>query len=354
MSPAIPVDKMTPLERRDAYFRHLPYDRIPCNPSIGDHAATVLGVSVAEYHQLPQIMARAQVAAYRLYGHDAVGVGPGSTGIAEAVGSKVRFPEQSTPLIWQNVIQRKTDLDNLTIPDPHTGGRFGIFLEALEILKETVGQEVPVSLTLGGPVSTAGGLIGTETLLRVFRKDPEFAHRLLRFALDATLPFVREVARLGVSFGIVDPVSSGSLLSPAFYTEFAQPYQTELIREIKGLGSSAMLHICGDTSKNWVQMAGTGANVLSLDNRVDLAEAKREVGDIVALAGNVNPYDSMFLGKPKDVEADALSCIRKGFDCKAGYVLAMGCGLPIPTPQENVHALMNAARKHGRYPLVPV
>ena len=36
-----------------------------------------------------------------------------------------------------------------------------------------------------------------------------------------------------------------------------------------------------------------------------------------------------------------------------GYILGLGCALPINTPPENVHALMAAARDYGRWPLEP-
>jgi len=347
------LDRLTPLERMRAFREGKSYDRIPCVPSIGDHAATVLGIKVSDYNLNPQLMAAAQIAAYRLYGHDSVGVGPGSTGIAEAVGSVVRFPEQSTPLIEKPLLTVKANLDDVDLPDPRRSGRFPVFLEALEVLVEKLGAEVPISLTLGGPVSTAAGLRGTEWLLRDFRVDPEFAHTLLDFAVRATVPFVREVARLGVGFNIVDPVSSGSLLSPQQYIEFAAPHQTRLISEIKAAGASAMLHICGDTRRSWGQMANTGASALSLDNVIDLAAAKQAIGHQITLAGNIDPTATMYLGTPQDVERDAKRCLRDGHDAPAGYILAIGCGLPIFTPHENVHALMNVSRDLGRYPINP-
>lgn len=204
-------------------------------------------------------MAEAQIAAYRTYGHDSVGVGPGSTGIAEAIGSKVAFPEQSTPFIAEHAVKHISDLDELEVPDPRRDGRFPVFLAALKILVEELGEEVPVSLTVGGPTSTAGNLRGTENLLRDLYYHPEFAHRLLRYAVDSTIPFVEEAAKLGVKFGIVDPVASGSLISPKQYREFALPYQKELIDAMKRVGgASPMLHICGNTKRIWQDMADTG------------------------------------------------------------------------------------------------
>jgi uroporphyrinogen decarboxylase len=69
--------------------------------------------------------------------------------------------------------------------------------------------------------------------------------------------------------------------------------------------------------------------------------------------GNVKPTATMFLGKPADVIREAKECLRKAYDNPKGYILALGCGLPMKAPVENVHALFQAAREFGRYPIDP-
>ncbi len=100
-------------------------------------------------------------------------------------------------------------------------------------------------------------------------------------------------------------------------------------------------------------MAESGAGILSLDNAVNLEEAKHAVGDKVMLSGNVAPTETMYLGNRLNVENEAKECIRKTYDNPKGYILGLGCGLPYDTPPENVHALLHAARKYGKYPINP-
>jgi uroporphyrinogen decarboxylase len=54
------------------------------------------------------------------------------------------------------------------------------------------------------------------------------------------------------------------------------------------------LHIFGNTTMIWHKMADAGASVLSLDDAVDLGKAKQQVGNRVALLGNVRPTATMF------------------------------------------------------------
>jgi uroporphyrinogen decarboxylase len=90
-------------------------------------------------------------------------------------------------------------------------------------------------------------------------------------------------------------------------------------------------------------MADTGASVLSIDDQVDLAAARAQVGDRVGLIGNVRPTASMANGTPSDVKANARECFEKGVGNPKGYILGLGCALPINAPTENVHALIDAA-----------
>ncbi|HEX9063339.1 MAG TPA: uroporphyrinogen decarboxylase family protein, partial [Clostridia bacterium] len=179
-------------------------------------------------------------------------------------------------------------------------------------------------------------------------------HKLLQHVNNCTIEFIKEVSKLGVSIGIGDPTASGSLISPRQFREFAYPYLKELTDVITEYGAPApQLHICGNTKKIWHLMADTGAGALSLDDVIDIEDAKKEVGDRIVLVGNVRPTMTMYLGTSEDVVENVKENLRKAYDSKKGYILSLGCGLPIKTKPENVHAFIDAARKYGRYPLNP-
>lgn len=347
------IETMTSKERTAAALSGKPYDRIPVNLLISDHAARVIGVSVGEYNNSARLLAKGQIAAWRRYGSDLVNTGPGLSGIPEAIGSKLAFPD-STPYIAEFVVKEEADLDRLKIPDPEKDGRLPLFLEAGAIVVREVGDQVSVSMTTSGPFTTAANIRGTEIFLRDLHKNPEFAHRLLRFATESIVRFAERAIQVGVRPGLADPTSSGTLISPRQFREFALPYLTETVRRITAFaGGPPSLHICGNTSKIWEDMVATGAGVLSLDDMIDIGEAKARVGDKVALLGNVRPTAVMYLGTPDDVRENARECLAKAWDSPKGYILGLGCGLPIDTPPENLHALVRAARDYGRWPLDP-
>ncbi|MBF0529480.1 MAG: uroporphyrinogen decarboxylase family protein [Deltaproteobacteria bacterium] len=344
-------ETMTSRQRTICALTGQPYDRIPVNLLMSDHAARVIGVSVGEYQTSAKLMSLGQLTAWRTYGMDLINTGPGLTGIAEAAGSRLAFPD-NTAYLADYALKDAHDLERLRIPDPQRDGRLPLFLEAASIVLNEVGNQVPVSLTTAGPFTTAANIRGPEHFLRDLHRDPKFVHNLLRFATDSIFPFARAAYMLGAAIGLADPVASGTLISPGQFKEFAFPYLKELVTRLAEFaGVPPSLHICGKTSRIWREMADTGARVLSLDDEIDLAEARDAVGDRVALVGNIRPTATMVMGTTNDVRTNVLECLVKGGGSPKGYILGLGCALPINTPPENVHALVAAAREYGRWPI---
>lgn len=354
MSEYMIKDDMTPKERIEAMINGKPFDRVPCNIFIGDHAATIIGAKVSDLSFSSEKFLQGQKAANKKYGIESTGVSPGLAGIAEALGSKLVFPDHGAPYVYEYAIKDVSDLERLCVAHPVKAGRFSFVLETAEKLVEEFGREIPVSVEVPGPFTSAGNLINIGSLMRDTRKNPEFVHKVLRLVTDTTNAFIKEATKHDVSICIADPSASGTLISRDMFEKFALPYLKEIVDCIKALGKgSPSLHICGNTKKIWTSMADTGAGCLSLDDVIDLEEAKHTVGDRVILMGNVKPTATMYLGKPADVARNAKECLKKAYDNPKGYILALGCGFPIDTPTENVHALRDAAIKYGKYPYQP-
>ncbi len=90
-------------------------------------------------------------------------------------------------------------------------------------------------------------------------------------------------------------------------------------------------------------MAASGADVLSVSSKVDLAEAKRQFGDRVAFQGNVDNHMLAASTTTVDQIDEAVhKCIEAGGH--QGHILNLGHGLLKDTPPENVSRLIEASR----------
>ena len=123
---------MTSKERVVAALTGQPYDRIPVFMLLSDQAARTIGVTVCEYQKSALLLAHGQLTAWRSYGMDMINTGPGLTGIAEAAGSRLAFPDD-TAYVVETAIKDISDLELLKIPDPNGDDRLPLFLEATDI-----------------------------------------------------------------------------------------------------------------------------------------------------------------------------------------------------------------------------
>jgi uroporphyrinogen decarboxylase len=342
---------MTPKERNRAIAENRPYDRIPHRFTLGYAASRVIGVNVSDFHLDAKKQIEALVAAYRTYGLDTIVV---RVNIEEVLGAVFTYPTHREPFISAPVNWEGGALDDLTIGDPKKHSKLAIFWQALDGLFEEVGDEVPVSVAFRGPFSGSAAAIGTEKFLRFIIRKPDYVHRVLAKVLDAEIAFVDSLAGYDLSFNVSDPIASGTVIGDHQYRKFVKPYQTKLFDAMTRVsGVKPQYHICGNTGRILRDMVETGAGAISVDNLMDLEFVGEQLGADAIVVGNVDPCGSMLLGTPEIVRQDLRNCLKKGSKAKGGYLAMFGCGLPIGTPSENLHALFDAFREYGKYPFEP-
>jgi uroporphyrinogen decarboxylase len=338
---------MTPKERFMAFLGGQATDRLLCVPLILNHAAHAAGMTVSEAGRTGQNLGKAHAAAYRKYGQDLITIFSDTSLIAEAMGTGLYYTEDDAPRVQTPRVRSMEDAMGVQAPDPQTAGRLPQYLEAIRTANAEVGEEVFVSCCFAMPFTIAAALMGTDLFVKSLRKQPDLAHRLLKVSMEAALRFVDAIVEAGGIPVPVDPVASCSVIGPRQYAEFAAPYTQPIIARIAATGLPPVLHICGSSHLIWDQMCDTGAAVLSLD-RVDMEAAKRAVGDRVCLLGNVAPAETLLYGTPAVVEEHTRLCIDRSADNPRGYIVGSGCEVPLNTPPENIHAMMDAVRKYGR------
>lgn len=345
---SVPADTQTSLERVVSYLKGERSQRVACFPLILNHAARVTGIKVGEYNRNGKLMGEAHVAVWRRYGNDLITVFSTTSTLAEAMGTKMKFADEDAPQIDEFLLQDGYDFSKVHMPDPEKDGRLAVYLEATEHCVREVGDQVVVSAVLGGPFTTAAALRPLDLMSRELYKEKEKVHELLELCTQANLAFIDGIMAHGGLPIIVEPIGSGSLVSPRHFTEFVAPYLRRVADHLHAKGAPlAALHICGKTKPNWQAMLEADFDLWSLD-AVNLAEAKEVAGHRVVLVGNVVPAN-LLMNTPEQIDEEARGICAKMLDAPRGFILGSGCEVPINTPPENLDALIMAARKYGRY-----
>jgi uroporphyrinogen decarboxylase len=104
------------------------------------------------------------------------------------------------------------------------------------------------------------------------------------------------------------------------------------------------LHICGNSTKVLDLYAETGADLIEIDNMVDLATARQKIGDRVTLVGNVHTVTELLQGNRQTVRDASQRCIEQAGGGR-GFVLGSGCIVPRRTPIENLQEMVSVARQ---------
>ena len=335
------AESQTSRERVLAVLRGEPADRPPVTPTGGWWVAQASGLPLLEVFAKGEVLAAAHLEVQRQAGYDAVYTYFDALAMPEAFGCRVVLKEFGGPSIAEELpLEGSGGVLDRPIPDPLRDGRLPEILRAASILAQRARGSLPVMALFEGPFTTASRLLGATTFLLLMMDDPALTKRVIAKVADALIAFGRALAAAGADAIIMpDPVTSTDLVSPEQSAEFAFP---EIRRVIQALPVPVILHICGKTLPILGAMASSGARLLSLDQAVDLSEARRAVGWQIALGGNVDPVRLMEKGTPEEITAAGRAAIAAAGPRQ--FSLMAGCALPPATPLENVRALVAAAR----------
>jgi uroporphyrinogen decarboxylase len=92
-------------------------------------------------------------------------------------------------------------------------------------------------------------------------------------------------------------------------------------------------------------LADTGCDALGLDWTTRLADARRRVGDRVALQGNLDP--AVLVTSP-DVVRRETKAVLEDFGPGSGHIFNLGHGITPDVPPEHVEVLVETVREFSR------
>ena len=346
------MNSMSSLERVNAVLAGVIPDRVPVHLNSFMMSAYASGLSFREYFQSSDAMAEGALKAWREYGHDLIILENGTVSLAEACGCEIEYLAESSPVLARPVLKSLDDVDKLELPDPYRAPALLLNLKSTAIVAREVGNRACVMGRADqGPYSLASMLMGVENFLLALT-DPDNRDKLLyllEFSLEACYRYACAQRDEGAHItSIGESLAGPDVSSPRMYKEFEWPFASKLAERLKETHLPLAYHICGNATRIAADMADTGAAILELDYKCDLPTIKRAVQGKSVILGTVDPSGVLALGTPELVTETVrreLSILGPG----GGFILGPGCALPPRTPPENIHALIAAAEKYGRY-----
>ena len=339
---------LTSRERVLRLFRREKLDYIPLFSGMGNitiHGLKKYGWKFPEIHTDARKMAHMAASTFELFGFESAVV-PFDTGVeAEALGSKMNYYVHASDILYPTInehpAERVEDL-NLQAPSDLAGaGRLPLVIEAIQILKEKVGDRVAIGSYVLGPYTLAGQLVDLSHLAKAAFKKKEMVNALLEQLAGILVRIIKIYRKAGADFITVREMGAGpDILSPRIFETLIQPHLKRIFSEIE---FPKVLHICGDTNTIVDQMVLCGADAISIEKKNDVAETRKRIGPDVLIFGELDGYGVLSRGRPEDVDKAVKEAVDRGVDA-----IWPGCDIWPDAPMENMETLMAAARKYGR------
>lgn len=270
--------------------------------------------------------------------------------IPDAMGLGLYFEAGEGPR-FKKTIGSLADVKNIPIPDPEM--ELGYVMDAVRAIRKALNGDIPLIGFSGSPWTLAtymveGGSSKAFTKIKkMMYEDPSALHLLLDKLADSVILYLNAQIRAGAqSIMIFD--SWGGVLTKRDYLEFSLNYMHKiidgLIRENEGRRVPITLFTKG--GGQWLEeMAATGCDALGLDWTIEIADARRRVGDKVALQGNMDP--SMLYAPTPRIEEEVQN-ILAGFGQGNGHVFNLGHGIHQDVSPDHAGAFIDAVHRFSR------
>jgi uroporphyrinogen decarboxylase len=221
-------------------------------------------------------------------------------------------------------------------PDP---ARYHHIRELLRIVRGELRGELPVLVFAGAPFTVATYCIGTgkdvDATRRFAAEQPLVWGAVLDKLATATVYFLNTLIRDGADvYQLFD--SWAGLLGPNEYQHWAQPYHEAIFKRATGVPRILFVK----EGPYLARMTASGADVISLGTRHDLAQARRDYPHLV-FQGNV-AEELLRRGTPEQVAAATRACVAAGGGRQ--HIVNLNHGVDRDTPVANFEAFVRAAR----------
>ncbi len=184
-----------------------------------------------------------------------------------------------------------------------------------------------------------------------FHVRPDWVKELYRLLTDWALEWIDAMPSDYID--LVEVAGHiGNFVSPKIYREQIMPFDKEVVGAVHRKGVPTSYHDCGMVMHVIEPIAETGTDCIEtltpppFGGDVDLAEAKRLVGDRVCLIGGFH-QSYIERGSARDVEEHVRQCINAAAG-GGGYIL-YNTDHFFEAPLDNMYAYARAARRYGRY-----
>ena len=330
--------------------RGLPHDRVPvwfmrqAGRALAEYRAIRERHSFEQVVHTPELAAEVTLQPVHRYGTDAAILFSDIVTPVQALGMGVEIRPGVGPVVDQP-IRTAADLDRLRPLEPEVDVPF--VLDTVSLLAGEL--DVPLIGFAGAPFTVASYLIEggpsrsyTRTKALMFGDELTW-HVLMDRLAGITVASLRSQVQHGASAVQLFDSWAGAL-NPLDYERYVLPHSRRVMEELADLGVPR-LHFGVNTGELLGLMATAGADVVGVDWRTPLDEARRRIPEGVGFQGNLEP--AVCLG-PFDQVADRVRDVLTRAGGRPDHVFNLGHGVLPPTDPAVLSRVVELVHREGR------
>lgn len=267
--------------------------------------------------------------------------------IPDAMGLGLYFETGEGPK-FKNPVNSYAAIEKLAVPDPEQELQY--VMNAVRAIRKALEGTVPLIGFSGSPWTLATYMVeggSTKTFGKIKKlafSEPKAMHLLLDKLADSVILYLNAQVKAGAqSLMVFD--TWGGVLSPAAYQEFSLHYMAKIVDGVirEQDGRRVPITLFTKNGGQWLELiAATGCDAVGLDWTTDIADAKRRVGDKVAIQGNMDPC---MLHAPAPRIRQEVATILKGFGVGNGHVFNLGHGIHPDIEPEKAGVFINSVHE---------
>ena len=266
--------------------------------------------------------------------------------IPEALGMNYEMVESRGPLFdW--TIKDERDFDKLSKSD--LSDKLSYVFEALKLTKKELDGRVPLIGFAGSPwtlltyMVEGGGSKNFSKIKSLIFNNPSLAHKLLDLITETVSEYLSLKIKSGVNaVQIFD--TWGGLLSPDLYKEFSLNYIQKVIAKVEKNDEPIISYAKG-IHHSMDELANTGADVISIDWTHNIGEVRKQIGDRVAIQGNMDP--TVLYGSTDVIKREAVK-VLDSYGKGSGHIFNLGHGILPDISPANTKALVEIVKEESK------
>ena len=294
----------------------------------------------------PELAAQVTTQPVDILGVDAAIIFSDILVVPEAMGMELVVEEGRGGPRFTAPIRSAADIAKLAIPDP--GEKLRFVMDALRLTRRHLNGRVPLIGFAGSPWTLAAYMVeghGSKDfryIKELLYNCPKDVHALLGKLAQTVAAYLSAQVEAGAQAVQIFDTCGGILTQDAF-KEVSLRYIEQVIANMKRNGAPVIV-FCKDCGHSLTGIADCGCQVIGLDWTVDIGQARKSVGDRVALQGNLDP--TVLHSPPERIRQEVKNILEK-FGSGPGHIFNLGHGILPDTPVEHVKEFVRTVREES-------